>query len=112
MATRQSPKTETKTVSETRRNFSETLNRVYRGETRVLVEKSGIPIGAIISNDDLERLQRQEAARAEQWAAVDRMREAFADIPEDELSLEIEKAVSEVKEERRKQRLASKGSAA
>lgn len=111
MATTQPPKTETKTVSETRQHFSETLNRVYRGETRVLVEKSGIPVGAIVSANDLEELRRMEARTAEQWAAVDRMRAAFADVPEDDFNDELGKAIKEVEEERKQRKLRSENGA-
>lgn len=106
MALRKTPPVETMTVTETRQNLSETLNRVRRGESRVLVEKSGIPVGAILSPEDFEAFQKYEQRRAEQWAAVDRLRESFADVPEDELDAELEKAIREVKEERRQERLA------
>lgn len=112
MNPKQSPKTETKTVSEARKTFSEILNRVYRGETRVLVEKNGIPVGGIVSAGDLERLQRLESRRAEQWEAVERMREALADVPEEELDSEIERALDEVKEDYERQRSNSQDSAA
>ncbi|HEV2065817.1 MAG TPA: type II toxin-antitoxin system Phd/YefM family antitoxin [Thermomicrobiales bacterium] len=112
MTAKKAPVTETKTVSEARRTFSETLNRVYRGETRVVIEKNGIPVGAIVSSADVERLERMEARRAEQWAAVERMREAFADIPDDELEGEIEKAVAEVRAEHKRRDSDARGSAA
>lgn len=104
MATRQSPKTETKTVSETRQHFSETLNRVYHGETRVIVEKSGIPVGAIVSPRDLEALERIEEERRLTLEAFAEARTAFAGIPEEEIEREIWKAISEVEEERRRAR--------
>jgi hypothetical protein len=33
--------------------LSATLNRVYRGETRVVVEKNGIPFGELVTPEDL-----------------------------------------------------------
>ena len=95
------PITETKTVSEARRTFSETLNRVYHGETRVVIEKNGIPVGVLVSPDDLDRLVRIRERRDGQWAAIDRLREAFADVDQRELNEEIARAVADVRRERK-----------
>jgi prevent-host-death family protein len=102
MAAKKPPATETKSVSEARRTFSETLNRVYRGETRVLVEKNGIVVGAVVSARDLERLHEldEKAERAVQ--AFEDMQAAFADVPEEEFDRELAKALEDVKAERRR----------
>jgi prevent-host-death family protein len=34
------------------------LGKVFRGETHVIVEKSGIPVAAIISAEDFDRLTK------------------------------------------------------
>jgi prevent-host-death family protein len=52
------PMTKTLKASEARQQFSELLNQVFKGETRVLVEKSGIPVAAIVSTTDLNKLQQ------------------------------------------------------
>jgi hypothetical protein len=57
------------------------------------VEKSGIPVAAIVSADDLERLTRLETERAEHFTALDRIREAFSDVPDEELAAEVASAV-------------------
>jgi hypothetical protein len=36
------------------------VNGVYRKETRILLEKRGIPVAAIIAADDLKRFARLE----------------------------------------------------
>jgi prevent-host-death family protein len=61
----QEPEPMTKTIkaSEARQQFSKVLNEVFRGESRVVVEKSGIPVAAIISASDFKRLARLEAER-------------------------------------------------
>jgi prevent-host-death family protein len=79
------------------------LNKVFRKETRVIVEKSGIPVAAIISADDLDRLNRLEAQRQKDFAILDEMREAFKDVPAEELEREVAKAVASVRQENRKQ---------
>lgn len=47
------------------------LNRVFRREARVIVEKSGIPVAAIIAADDLQRLMRLEAERAKDFEILE-----------------------------------------
>jgi prevent-host-death family protein len=102
MVTKTQPVLDTMTVSQARQQFSETLNRVYRGEARVVVEKSGIPVGAIVSLRDLEDVQHLARVKAQGWDAVRRLREAFADVPDDELEREIDNAISNVKSARRR----------
>lgn len=101
MATTQPPKTETKTVSETRQHFSETLNRVYRGETRVVVEKSGIAVGVIVSPRDLEALQHIEEERRLTLESFADARKAFDGIPHEEIEREIEMAIADARAGRR-----------
>jgi prevent-host-death family protein len=112
MPAKRTPTLETKTVSEARRTFSETLNRVYRGETRVMIEKNGIPVGVLVAPGDLEQLDQLNARREEQWAAVDRLRQSFADIDPDTLDAEIARAVADVRRESRERRSAPNDSAA
>lgn len=50
------------TVSEARKNFPELLNRVGYGQERILIERHGKPVAAIISIEDLNRLQALEDA--------------------------------------------------
>jgi|SRR6476469_586379 len=56
-------------ASDARAQWSHVLNKVARRETRVVVEKSGVPVAAIISADDLERLNRMEQEREARWDA-------------------------------------------
>lgn len=88
-------------VSQARQQFSETLNRVYRDDSRIVVEKSGIPVAAIVSLRDLEDLQYLAHVKTQGWDSVRRLRDAFADVPDDELEREIDDAISNVKRERR-----------
>jgi prevent-host-death family protein len=95
------PMTQTMKISQARDQFNQVVNQVYRKETRVIVEKAGIPVAAIVSADDFEKLRRMEAQRADRFKVIDRMRAAFKDIPEDEIEREVEKAVAEVRAEAR-----------
>lgn len=94
------PVTQTMKASKARQDFSQVLNRVFRKETRVIVEKSGIPVAAIVSADDLQQLQRFEQQRARAFSVIDEMRAAFADVPDEELDNEVEKAIIQVRAEK------------
>lgn len=50
------------TVSMAHSNFQELVNRVEFGHERILVERHGKPIAAIISLEDLKRLEAIEDA--------------------------------------------------
>jgi prevent-host-death family protein len=99
----QEPEPMTKTIkaSVARQQFSKVLNEVFRGDNRVLVEKSGIPVAAIISAADLQLLARLEAERNKDFAILDEMREAFKDVPPEEIEREVARAISQVRAENR-----------
>ena len=50
------------TVSEARNNLPELLNRVGEGQERILIERHGKPIAALVSLEDLRRLEALEDA--------------------------------------------------
>lgn len=84
-------------ASEARQQWSKLLNKVFRNQTRVIVEKSGIPVAAVISAEELERFVRFEDQREERFNALAKMRKAFKAIPSEELEKKIGKALSEVR---------------
>jgi prevent-host-death family protein len=102
MAAKKTPMLETKTVSEARRTFSETLNRVYRGETRVTIEKNGIPVGVLVSPRDLADIEEMEHRRADLRSALKTTRAAFDGIPTEDIDREVEKAIEEVETRHRR----------
>lgn len=93
------PMTQTINASEARRGFSQLLNEVFRGEKRVVVEKSGIPVAAIISAADLERFTRYEEECRQDMQAIESIREAFKDVDPEEIEREAVRAVREVRRE-------------
>jgi prevent-host-death family protein len=93
------PMTKTLKASEARQHFSELLNQVFKGETRVLVEKSGIPVAAIVSATDLNKLQQLESQQSERFKLLERLRAGFADLSEEQ----IQRAVTEIIEKQRQQ---------
>jgi prevent-host-death family protein len=92
---------ETMKFTDARQQLSRVINRVARHETRVLIEKSGVPVAALVSADDLKRLTALEERRREQFAAIGRISDAFADVPIDELERQVEQAVAEARAELR-----------
>lgn len=93
--------TKTVNVTQARQNFSQLLNQVYRSKTRLVVEKSGIPVAAIISARDLERFDRWEAERDRDFAILEKIGQAFKDVPPEEIEREVAKAIAEIREEDR-----------
>ncbi|MBI5650563.1 MAG: type II toxin-antitoxin system Phd/YefM family antitoxin [Chloroflexi bacterium] len=53
----------TVSVAQAKNQFSDLLNRVIYQHERVIVSKRGKPVGAIVSADDLKRLEEIENAR-------------------------------------------------
>lgn len=101
------PPTERINVTEARRGWSGLLNRVFRRESRVVVEKSGIPVAAIIPYREYEFFLHMKSRRDERFKALDAMREAFEDVPAEEIEREVAKAIAEVRaENRERERLA------
>lgn len=94
------PMTQTIAASVARQQFSQILNNVFRREIRVVIEKSGIPVAAIVSADDLERLRRFELQRSEAFAVLDRVRDAFRDVPTEEIEQEVALAIAQVRAEK------------
>jgi prevent-host-death family protein len=91
-------------ATEARAQWSKLLNDVFRRNTRVIIEKSGIPVAAVISARDLERWRHYEAERERRFAILDEIGAAFADVQENEIEREAAKAVAEARAEVRAER--------
>lgn len=79
-------------LSDTKQQLSQVINRVARGETRIVVEKSGLAVAAIISVEEYRRFREQEARRAKRFEAIERISHAFDDVSDEELEHELVKA--------------------
>jgi prevent-host-death family protein len=86
-------------ASEARQRLPDLLNRVYQGKSRIVVERSGIPVAAIVSVDELQQLESFDQQREELWAVMQRMSEAFKDVPPEELEREVDRAVAQARKE-------------
>jgi prevent-host-death family protein len=96
----QAPVIQSMKISDVRTQLNTLVNQVYRQETRVVVEKSGIPVAVLVSTTDLERLNQLDRERAQRFGIVDELRAAFRDVPAEELEREAARAIAEVRAER------------
>lgn len=99
---KQAPMTQTMKISEVKTQLNSLVNRVYRKEARVLVEKSGIPVAALVSTADLARLDRLDHERAERFKVLDEMRAAFKDVAPEETERETDRITAEIRGENRR----------
>lgn len=91
--------TRTVDAAEARERWDALLAQVTRRETRVVVEANGEPIAALIPVDDLARFTRFEEERRHAYAVVEEMREAFRDVPPEEVEREAARAIAEIRHE-------------
>lgn len=99
MAERTSPEPQRMNASAMRQHWSEVVNKVFREKSRVIVEKSGLVVGALVSEVDLARLEALDREQQERQSLMERMRAAFADVPEDELLEESVRIVRQIRAE-------------
>jgi prevent-host-death family protein len=80
------------------------VKAIAREERRIVIEKSGIPVAALVSIEDLKRLKRMDEVRTERWRLLEMLREPFKDIPPEEVERETAKALAEVRAEMKAER--------
>lgn len=87
--------------SDVRKEWSQLLNSVFKDQKRVIVEKSGIPVAAVISAEDLERFKKLEEQRERNFVILDEVGEKFKDVSSQEIEQEVSKALRQVRAENR-----------
>ena len=98
------PTTETMKMTDAKQQFSHILSTVHRTRRRVLVEKDGVPVAAIVSTEDLERLNQLDADWDQGFEILDEIGTAFSQRDPEEIERETAKALSEVRSEMRAER--------
>ncbi len=83
------PKTQTLTASAAHQVWSQLLDQISRGETRIIVERNGSPVAALISAEDFEWLTQREAERAERFKILDEIRARNLDKDPDEVERDV-----------------------
>ena len=101
------PPTSAIDVAEAEPGFGQLLDRVSHSQEHDLVERDGTPIAAIVPAEDLDRLTRLDAERADDFAIFDETDVAFADVGPEEIERETAKALAEVRAEMRAEREAA-----
>ncbi len=97
---KQEPDIQTLQVSDVKEPLPNPVSKVSRKETRVIVKDDGEPVAALVSAQDLRRLNDLDHAWDERTSVIERFSKAFSDVPADE----VEADVARVIEERRKRR--------
>ena len=104
--------TQTMNISDVKNQLSNVVNRVYRKETRVLVEKAGIPVAALVSAEDLKRLAQLDERDRRAREVLEAMRAPFRGASPEEIQQEADKAIAQVRAERRAEQARAKKAAA
>lgn len=89
-------------ISQVKNALSRVVNGVHHDGTRVVIERNGVPIAAIVSFSDLRKLVHYERSNRDQeveelFAVMDRAREAFKDVPIEEIERETDRAIAEIR---------------
>src|SRR5215213_4111784 len=91
----QEPAKRTLKISDVKARLSSLVNEVYRKETRVLIEKAGIPVAALVSIEDLERLTRLDREWTAGTKALQEFSAACQDVPVAELEEQVARIIAE-----------------
>ena len=97
----QTPATETMKISEVKSRLNSLVNEIYRNETQILVEKSGLPVAGIVPIEELRRLARLDEMDREARDILEAMRAPFDDVPAEEIERQTEHIMAEIREEDR-----------
>lgn len=103
-----SPATETMKMTDAKQQFSRVVNAVFRTRKRVLVEKGGIPVAAIVSAEDLARLNQLDAEWEAGFEVLDEIGAAFEGVDPAEIERETEQALADVRAEMRAEQAATR----
>jgi prevent-host-death family protein len=88
-------------AAQAQRSFDDLLNEVNEQRTRVVVERDGKVVAALISEADLERLEALDRRAAEGWRTIEEIWARNADIDPDEAERDIAEAIAEMRAEAR-----------
>ena len=96
------------TTDELGRSLSDVVHSLEGENESVLIRNKGefgIAVAALLVGDEFERLGGWPAGQA--GKSIDTLREAFSDVPQEEIESMVEEAVHEVRHERYAARKAS-----
>ncbi len=93
-------------IDELRTNLADIINRVTYANDRVVVRKHNRDVAMIVSLDEYEKLmdptkRLSESEWQESWKRLDEIRVKMPKVDPEELDREIDRAVEEVRAEKR-----------
>ena len=88
-------------ASDARQHFSGMVNEIVQEGTRVVIEKNGAPVVAVVPIIDLIRLRSLDEKNSETAALLEMIGRPFRDVPVEEFEAEVEKIMAELREENR-----------
>src|SRR3954465_14229344 len=95
---------QTMTATDVRQHFASAINQVARQQSQIVIEKSGVPVAALVSINDLLRLRSLETQDPEIAAVFEMMSKPFRGVPPEEIETETERILAEISEEDREER--------
>ncbi|MGI8963062.1 MAG: type II toxin-antitoxin system prevent-host-death family antitoxin [Thermomicrobiales bacterium] len=107
MSNTKSNETTVMSASDVRQHFGDVVNRVARGEGRVIVEKNGAPAVGVVSMEDVRRLRETDTPLADRQGWIADLRSRFEGMSEEEYRREAERAVREAKDDMRHERIST-----
>jgi prevent-host-death family protein len=93
--------THTVPASEARQKLGELIKQVYSRRSRVIVEKGGIPVVALVALPDLERWLRLDRERDERFRVLEEIRARNADRSAEEVERDVAEELEAIRAERR-----------
>ena len=96
--------TQIMTASEAHNEWSQVLDRVACQQARVLVEKDGVPVAAIVSAEDLDLLTKLDAERQDPFAEIEAIRAKNADKDPATVERDVAAAIAALRAARRASR--------
>ena len=88
-------------AAEVRQKLGQIIRQVYNREVRVIVEKGGIPVVAMVSLADFERWTRLDREREERFQVVDEIRNRNLDKEPAEVERDVAEELSTLRREKR-----------
>ena len=88
---------ETLSISSAREQLDTLVIQVSTHEARVRIEHSDGSVAALVSAEDLDRLQRLDQERDERFHVIDEVRTVFTGLPAAEIDDEADRAIAEVR---------------
>ena len=95
------PERRTVDVSEVGELVGALIDELDRGRVRLVVQRDGKDVVALVSAVDLARIEAWERYRAERFKIVEELRARFGHMDPDEVERDIAEAIAEVRAEAR-----------